>query len=138
VDARGHLRKDEIDELYNQKFKKFLYYCWRLNSIIPWYNIGSHKRGRFLQAPRNHNLLYKPTTYTKTIDQNLVWLDFEEFYALIKISKQLKTYAFHIYPNLSHFFQNWSKYKRFKLTPLVGPNQTPPTCWRLGLDGSKS
>ncbi len=27
VDARGHLKKDAINEFYNKKFKKFLYYC---------------------------------------------------------------------------------------------------------------
>jgi hypothetical protein len=27
VEARGHLKKDAIGELYNKKFKKVLYYC---------------------------------------------------------------------------------------------------------------
>ncbi len=136
VNAREHLRKDAINELYNRKFMKFLYYCWKLNSIIPRYSIGSHKKGRFLQVLINHNLLYTLITYTKTINQ--VQSDFEEFYALITSSKQLKAYAFRTYPDLSHFIQNWSKYKRFKFTPLVGPYQTPPNCWRLGPNGSIS
>ncbi len=84
VNAREHLRKDAINELYNRKFMNFLYYCW------------------------------------------------------ITSSKQLKAYAFRTYPDLSHFIQNWSKYKRFKFTPLVGPYQTPPNCWRLGPNGSIS
>jgi hypothetical protein len=64
--------------------------------------------------------------------------NFEEFYALITSSKQLKTYAFHIYLDFSHFLKSWSKYRRFKSVPFIRPNQTPPTCWKLGLEGSKS
>jgi len=67
------------------------------------YNIGSHKRGRFLQAPKSCSLLYTPTAYTKIVNQDLIWLDFEEFYALITSFKQLEVYAFHTYPDLSHF-----------------------------------
>jgi hypothetical protein len=46
---RGHLGRDAIDELYNQKFKKFLYYCWIQSCIIPRYNISSHKIGSFFK-----------------------------------------------------------------------------------------
>ncbi len=102
MDTKWQLGKDAIDELYNQKFKKFLYYHWIQSFIIFNYNICTHKKGRFLQAPRSCNLLYIPITCTWTIDQNLVWLNFEEFYAFITSSKQLKAYAFHTYLNLSH------------------------------------
>jgi hypothetical protein len=36
---------------------------------------------------------------------------------------------------LSYFLESWAKYKRFKFVPLIGPNYTPPMCWRLGPRG---
>ncbi len=54
---------------------------------IPRYGIGSHKKGKLFQAPRSRNLLYTPTICTETTNQNLVWSNFEEFYALITSSK---------------------------------------------------
>jgi hypothetical protein len=62
-----HLERDAINELYIKKFK-FFYYYWIQSSIIPKYSIGSHKKGRFLQAPRSHNLPYTPTAYIEIID----------------------------------------------------------------------
>jgi hypothetical protein len=72
VDVKGQLGKPTIDQLYNQKFKKFLYCRWVQSSIIRKYNLSSHKKSKFYLAPRNHNLLYTPTTCTKPIDHNLV------------------------------------------------------------------
>ncbi len=86
MNVEKQLRKLVIDQLYNQKFKKFLYYFRVQSSILHKYNLGSH-RGRFYLAPRNHSLLYTPTTCTKTIDQDLDWDDFEQFYALITFSQ---------------------------------------------------
>jgi hypothetical protein len=77
VDVEGQLKKLAIDQLYNQKFKKFLYYRWVQNSMICRYNLGSHKKGRFYPSPRNHSLLYTPTAYIKTTNQDLVWHDLE-------------------------------------------------------------
>jgi hypothetical protein len=130
VDVEELLRKLVIDQLYNQKFKKFLYYLWVQSSIVHRYNLGSHK-GRFYPTPRNHSLLYTPTTCAKTIDQYLDWDDFEQLYALITSSQQLETYAFQTYPDLSYFLESWAKHKRFKCVPLIRPNNTPLTCWRL-------
>jgi hypothetical protein len=77
MDVEGQLRKLAIHQFYNQKFKKFLCYHWVQSSIILRYNLGNHKRGKFYPTLRNHNLLYTPTNYTKIIDQDLVWDDFE-------------------------------------------------------------
>jgi hypothetical protein len=132
VDVKGQLRKFAIDQLYNQKFKKFLYYCWVQSSIICRYNLGSHKISKFYPTPKNHSLLYTPIICTKTKNQNLVWDDFEQFYALIISSQQLEIYAFQTYPSLSYFLKSWTKFKKFKFVPLVGPDNTPPTRWKLG------
>jgi hypothetical protein len=106
VDVEGQLKKLVIDQFYKQKFKKSLCYHWVQSSIICIYNLGSHKRGKFYLAPKNHSLLYTPTTYTKTIDHDLVWDDFEHFYALITSSQKLKTYAFQTYLDLSYFLES--------------------------------
>jgi hypothetical protein len=77
VDVEGQLRKLAKDQLYKQKFKKFLCYHWVQSSIICRYNLGSHKKSKFYLAPRNHSLLYTPIAYTKIIEYDLVWDDFE-------------------------------------------------------------
>jgi hypothetical protein len=87
MDVEGQLRHLAKDQLYNQKFKKFLYYHWVLSFIICRYNLNSHKKGKFYSTPRNRSLLYTLIAYTKTTNQNLVWDDFEEFYALITYSQ---------------------------------------------------
>jgi hypothetical protein len=47
---------------------------------------------RYQQVVKHHNLVYTPTTYTKT-NQNVDWDDFKDFYALIQTFKDLKAYA---------------------------------------------
>jgi hypothetical protein len=107
VDIEGKLRKLTIDQLYNTKFKKFLFYRWVQSSIICKYNLNSHKRGRFYPTPRNHSLLYTPITCTTTTtNQILVWNEFETFYVLIISSQQFESYALKTYPNLSYFLEN--------------------------------
>ncbi len=91
----------------------------------------------FHLAPRNHSLSCPSTTYTKTIDQDLVWNDFEQFYALITSSQQLETYAFHIYHDLSYFLKSWKKYKQFKHISYKAITHTPKM-WRLGPRGFRS
>jgi hypothetical protein len=86
------------------------------SSIIHKYNLSSHKKDKFYLVPSNHSLLYTPTTCTKKIDHNLVWDEFEQFYALITSSQQLKKYAFQTYPDLSYFFQSWAKEKKFQIS----------------------
>jgi len=83
-------------------------------------------------------LLYTPTHYIKTTYHNLVRDDFEKNYALITSSQQLKIYAFQTYLDLSYFLESWEKCKKFKFVHLVGPNNTPPTCWKLGIGGLTS
>ncbi len=39
MDVKGQLRKLAIDQLYNQKFKKFLCHHWVQSSIIYKYNL---------------------------------------------------------------------------------------------------
>jgi hypothetical protein len=66
VDVKGQPRKFAIDQLYDQKFKKLLYYQWVQSATICRYNLSNHKRGKFYPALRNCSLLCKPTICTKT------------------------------------------------------------------------
>ncbi len=118
-----------ITQLYNQKFKKFLCYHQVQDSIICKYNLSNYKRSKFDPTSRNCNL-YTPIACIKTTNQDLVWDDFEQFYALITSSQQIETCILDI--PLSYFLESWAKYKKFKFVLLVVPNNTPPTCWKLG------
>jgi hypothetical protein len=106
--------------------------------VLPSYNTSNHKRGRFAQTLRNHNLVYTPIACTKTTNHNLVWRNFEQFYALITSSQELHAYAFHTYPDLEYFLESWDKHKKFKYVPLIGLECTPLTRWKLGPGQSKS
>jgi hypothetical protein len=72
VDVEGQLGKLAIDQLYNQKFKKILYYRWVKSFIIRKCNLDSHKKSKFDLAQKICNMLY-----TSITNQNLVWDDFE-------------------------------------------------------------
>ncbi len=74
--------------------------------IIQKYSLGNHKRGTFYPGPKNCNSLYTPIACTKITNQNLVWNDFEQLYALIISSQQLKIYAFQTYLDLSYFLES--------------------------------
>jgi hypothetical protein len=81
--TRGIERKGCLDELYNKKYIKFLY-CQCMKSFVVQ---------RYQQVVKHRNLVYTPTTYAKTTNQNLDWDDFKDFYALIRTSKDSKAYA---------------------------------------------
>lgn len=44
-----------------------------------------------------------PITLIKTIDYNLIWDAFKDFYVLIESSNELEAYAINTYPNLAYF-----------------------------------
>jgi hypothetical protein len=64
VNVEGQIGKITIDELYNEKFLKNQYYHWVQRSIVPNYNTSNHRRGKFVQAPKNRSLVYTPTICT--------------------------------------------------------------------------
>ncbi len=57
------------------------------------YNMWNPKKGRFHQATRNHNLIYKPIAY-KGNKIKFSWDDFKHFYILITSFPWLELYAF--------------------------------------------
>jgi len=89
------------------------------------YDTSSHKRGKFVQAPRNLNLVYTPTTCIETIEQNQLWNDFEQFYALIISSQELQAYAFHTYLDLAFFWKLGQTQKNQICTSCTTKMHTP-------------
>jgi len=108
------------------------------SSIILIYSANVHKKSKFNQATRNYSLTYTPIVCTQGIDQNLEWDDFKDFYALTTSTLELQAYAFETYLDLAHFLASWASYRKFKFVPLVGPNHTPSSCWRLSPSKSTS
>ncbi len=93
-----------VNKLYNQKFKKYIYYCWIQKSIHRSYKITAPTKGKYQLVPTNHTLQFVPTTCTNTSDVNLnKWDEFSYFYALITSSTKLEFYALETYPNLINF-----------------------------------
>jgi hypothetical protein len=90
-----------------------------------------------LEITTNQSLKFTPITYASTIDVNLVWDDFTNFYAIISYNETLESYAFLKYPRLTYFLKSWDKYKMLNFIPLVSFDQTLPSCWRLGLGGKR-
>jgi hypothetical protein len=66
-----------IDKIYNKKFSKYIYYCWVVKSVkspLVLRRKGNHKQ--WIVA-KFHSQIFTPIAYTKTIDENLVWSNFE-------------------------------------------------------------
>jgi hypothetical protein len=105
VDVKGKLRKLVINQFYNTKFKKKMNYRLVQSFIICRYNLCSHKKGKFYPTPINRSLLYTPIACTTTYN-NLIWDEFETFYALINYLQQLESYAFETCLNLSYFLES--------------------------------
>jgi hypothetical protein len=95
------------------------------SSIICKCNLGSHKKRKFYLAPKIHNLLYTPIA-----NENFVWdvLCIDNFFPTIRNICISNVPWFVILP----------KYKKIKFVPLVGLDNTLPTCWGLGPRGFKS
>jgi len=67
-----------IDEVYIEKFSKYIYYHWvvkYVNSPLVQRRKGNHKEW---VVTKFHSQKFIPTTYTKTKDENLVWSNFED------------------------------------------------------------
>jgi len=60
----------------------------------------------------------------KTIDYNLIWDDFKDFYVLIESSNELKTYTINTYPDLAYFVDSWAKFWIFKFILFIEPKHT--------------
>ncbi len=92
-----------------------------LFALNPSPPLGPHPYGLFaLVASPKLRLRHLQPAQLETIDQILIWNDFEQFYAFITSFQELQAYAFHTYLDLAHFLESWDAHKRFKYVLLVG------------------
>jgi hypothetical protein len=118
---------ENVDEIYNQKFQKYLNYCWIQKSIVQNVASRNFKSVRDQISHINHPIA---CIVIKNID--LDWDDFVEFckllYSSVTIHEQTRTNK----KDLLHFLVSWVVYMEEKNISLVGPKHIPPSCWRLG------
>jgi hypothetical protein len=65
-----------------------------------------------------------------------MWDGFTKLYGIIYFNDALESHSLFNYPKLMHFLKSWDSYRMLNFIHFVGHNQTPPSCWKLGL-GSK-
>jgi hypothetical protein len=58
-----------------------------------------------------HNQRFTPITYIETTDENLVQLDFEDWFNVIPNARKKEQYAQVTYPELTNFLYSWSDLK---------------------------
>jgi hypothetical protein len=85
--------------------------------------IKIRKKGKkkALFVPLHHTWIYILAAYTSTTIKDLVWEDFANFYHLIDLCEELKTYATQVYQDLIYFLQSWFCFKKDKGIPPMGP-----------------
>ncbi len=95
-DGYDEIGTPEVDKVFNEKFNEFMYYCW-----VHQYRKAMHC-----------NLKFAFTTYTSTININLMWMNFSYFChnpapaacaPLNYYTKPLDTNAFLSYFDVTHF-----------------------------------
>jgi hypothetical protein len=62
-----------IEKVCNEKYKRFLYYCRILYSIISHSKATSSKINKIYRAPIHHKLRFTPKAYTLITNYNLEW-----------------------------------------------------------------
>jgi hypothetical protein len=87
---------------------------------------------KFLKVQAQCIVIYIPTTYTSTIDEDLDWIDFVNTFDLINTNVFTYEHALNKFPNLTHFLFSWSKHRKNKGVPFVGHEHMPPSFWRSG------
>jgi hypothetical protein len=69
--------------VYNEKFKKFLYYYWVAKYIVPYCKTKSSNKKKFQQIIVHCTLIFSSRACITTIDFDLASKDFSNFYTLI-------------------------------------------------------
>ncbi len=78
---------EQINNLYKEKYVKFLYYQWVAKHVVIQVGNDARKVGhcKFQRALASCSLRFTHTTCTTT-NQNLEWEDFVDFFHLIDIT----------------------------------------------------
>lgn len=74
-----------INEVYKERFSKYLYYCWIAKHVISQVgkNIRKIQICIFQRAPINYNLIFTPIDCKTTTNENLKWEKIRNFFELI-------------------------------------------------------
>jgi len=131
--SKKDIEVEIVDHICNQKFQKYLDYCWIQKSIVCNVTSRSFKRARDHLSHINHFYIFLPSTCITTKDVNLDWNDFEIFYKLLYSTIASCEHALAKFSNLLHFLGSWVVYREEKGIPLVGLEHTLPSCRRLRL-----
>jgi hypothetical protein len=77
------IQVETIDQIYDQRFQKYLGYCWIQKSIIQNATSRSFKRDKDQLSHINCSYRLFPTSCTKTKVVDLNWDDFAKFCKLL-------------------------------------------------------
>ncbi len=105
--SKKDIEVEIVDHICNQKFQKYLDYCWIQKSIVCNVTSRSFKRARDHLSHINHFYIFIPTTCTTTKDVNLDWNDFAKFYKLLYSTITIHECALAKFSNLLHFVDYW-------------------------------
>jgi hypothetical protein len=119
-----------IDKIYKESFSKFNYFCWIAKSIVHLVGKSAKLVGQRRLLELEHNVQLN-TTCTTIINEDLNWTNFVDIFNLINISVSTHEYGLHKFFKSTHFLFSWSKHRKDKGVPLVGPNCIPLSFWRL-------
>jgi hypothetical protein len=109
-----------IDKVYIKKISKYIYYRWVVKFVkspLVQRRKGNHKQW---VVTKLRSQIFFPTTYTETIDGNLVWSNFEDKFNFTLDAGKKEQYAQVTYPGLIDFLYPWFNFKKNKSIPLVG------------------
>lgn len=124
-----------IENIYNDKYNKFIYYYWVVKHITTPQVVTCVKRARFYkfhQIQVQNILKFIPITCSTTTNKNLVSENFEEFWKFIFEFFCAKAHAIEQYHNLIEVLWFWFDFNNNKGIPLVWPKCEPPIWRRLG------
>jgi hypothetical protein len=93
-----------IDQIYNQRFQKYLDYHWIQKSIIRNVTSRRFKRARYQLSHINHFHTFLPTICIAIEDVNLDWDDFVKYYKLLYATIEISKYVIAKFPNLLTFW----------------------------------
>ncbi len=129
--SRKDIEVEIVDQIYNQRFQKYLdYHCFQ-KSIIRYVTSRSFKKNRDRLSHINHSYIFLPIACTTIEDVNLDWINFTVLCKLLYLTIVIHEHVLAKFSNLLHFLDSQVVYKEEKGIPLVGPKCIFSNCWKL-------
>jgi hypothetical protein len=101
------IKVQTVDQIYNQRFQKYMDYHWIQKSIIRNVTSRSFKKARDQLSHINHSYTFLPTACTTIEYVNLNWDDFVKFYKLLYFNIEIYEHVIAKFPDLLHFMDSW-------------------------------